>query len=459
MEVAKKSGSSWGVRHVQTFLLFLALVLAFSMRVNMSLAIVAMTDTFSDNSFEWSIQTQSVVLSSFFWGYVILQIPGGELAARYGGMILITISIAVNSAVTLIIPVAAYYGGWKLLCACRVVQGLSQGFLYPSMHNLVGKWIPLEEKSRLGTLIYAGGQLGTAFQLLSSGFIADYWGWPAIFYVNGTLGVLWTVAYVYLGAASPQTSKMISAEERLYIQTSLGHVGGHKKLKTPWKSIWTSLPFISLIVAHCGQNWGFWTLMTEMPSYMSKVLGVDIKANGAMSALPYLSIYVFSIPLSFLSDYVLKKKWLSVTVSRKVANSLGYYGPALALIGLSYAPAGDVTLAVTLLTVVVALNAGHYTGYLLVHIDMSPNFAGTLMGITNCFANIISIIAPLAAGAILNDETDASEWRKVFFVSSAVYIASNTFFLIFGTSERQKWNDDGETNETEIAEKKRELQA
>lgn len=60
-------------------------------------------------SFDWDMQTQSVVLSSFFWGYVILQIPAGELAAKFGGSVLITISVAVNSAVSLLIPFAAYY--------------------------------------------------------------------------------------------------------------------------------------------------------------------------------------------------------------------------------------------------------------------------------------------------------------------------------------------------------------
>lgn len=61
-----------------------------------------------------------------------------------------------------------------------------------------------------------------------SGFIADYWGWPAIFYMNGTLGALWTVAYLFLGSASPQQSSMISDEERIYIQTSLGQIGEQK---------------------------------------------------------------------------------------------------------------------------------------------------------------------------------------------------------------------------------------
>ncbi|XP_026492209.2 putative inorganic phosphate cotransporter [Vanessa tameamea] len=447
----KKTTKLLGVRHLQAVLLFFAMLIAFSMRVNISMAIVAMTDTTQENSFDWSMQTQSVILSSFFWGYVILQIPGGELAAKFGGMVLIIICVGVNSVVSLLIPTASYYGGWQIVCACRVLQGLSQGFLYPSVHNLIGKWVPLEEKSRLGTLIYAGAQLGTALQLMAAGFIADYWGWPAIFYIVGGLGLIWMVAYVFLGAASPRDSKMIGEEERNFIESSLGHVGrDQKKLPTPWKDIFTSLSFFALIIVHCGQNWGFWTLMTELPSYMKQVLGVDIKSNGVMSALPYLAMYLLSFPIGFMSDYILKKKWLTITACRKLSNSLGHFGPAIALIGLSYVPAGSVALAVTLLTCVVGLNAGHYTGFMLVHIDMAPNFAGTLMGITNCIANIISIIAPLAAGAIIQDENDPNEWRKVFYVSSGIYIAANIFFIVFGTSKTQAWN---ETTVTEDEEK------
>lgn len=40
----------------------------------------------------------------------------------------------------------------------------------------------------------------------------------------------------------------------------------------------------------------------------------------------------------------------------------------------------------------------------LVHIDLAPNFSASLMGITNFLANIISIIAPLVCGFIIQDE-------------------------------------------------------
>ncbi|KAL0839171.1 hypothetical protein ABMA28_017139 [Loxostege sticticalis] len=437
-----------GIRHVQTLLLFLAMLLAFTMRVNMSIAIVAMTTKTNESAqiFDWSHSVQSIILSSFFWGYVILQIPGGELVRRIGGKWLITISVSINALVSIFLPLAASLGGWKLVCGCRILQGLTQAFVYPTMHHLISQWVPLEEKGLLSTLIYAGAQLGIALQLIVGGFIASAWGWPSIFYINGSLGAVWTVAYLIFGSASPEQSRFISSEELLYIQKSLGRVGEQKRLPTPWRKILTCLPFWAVIVAHCGQNWGFFTLMTEMPSYMNKVLGFEIKSNGVLSALPYLAMYALSFPMGTLTDLILKKDCLSVTNTRKLFNSIGHWGPAIGLIGLSFTSADNMILAVTMLTISVGINAGQYTGYLLVHIDLAPNFSASLMSITNFLANIVSIIAPLVCGFIINDEEDPAEWRKVFFVASAIYFCCNLFFILFATSERQSWNEPEETD-------------
>ncbi|XP_049873430.1 putative inorganic phosphate cotransporter [Pectinophora gossypiella] len=428
-----------GIRHVQVFMFTTSIGLCYGM--NIGLAVVAMTDQTKPGTLNWSIQTQSVVQSSFFWGYIILQIPGGELAARFGAKILLLITMGVNAVVCFMIPLCAYYGGWQLVCACRVLQGLSQGFLFPAIYNMLGKWIPKEEKSRLGAIVYSGATMGMALQNLCAGFIAEYFGWPAIFYVNGTLAGFWTIAYVFLGADSPQSSRIISELERFVIQNSLGQIGGQKKLKTPWKSICRSIPFLALMIVHGGNNWGFFTLMTQIPSYMSNVLGTDIKKNGVLSSLPYIAAYLVGFPIGFLADHILAKKILTVTTTRKLFNSIGLYGAALVLIGLSFTPADNIVLAVTLLVLAVAVNACFYAGFILVHVDMSPNFCGSLMGISNTYANIIGLIAPLAAGALLKDETDPVEWRKVFFISSAVYVLSNTVFVIFGSCETQSWNE------------------
>lgn len=76
------------------------------------------------------------------------------------------------------------------------------------------------------------------------------------------------------------------------------------------------------------------------------------------------------------------------------------YGGAVALTLLATLDTGSVG-AISLLAVAMALNAGTYSGYLCNHLDLSPNFAGTLMGITNGFSNLTSILAPSIAGVIL----------------------------------------------------------
>lgn len=430
-----------GIRHLQTLMLSTGMIISFCMRVNMSMAIVDMTDLSKEGSYDWSSRIKTMILSSFFWGYVILQIPSGELAKRFGGKRLILISVTINSIVSALLPKAPSIGGWQLVCACRMLQGLTQAFTYPCMHHLISQWIPIEEKGLLGTIIYSGGQLGIALQLIASGFIATAWGWQAIFYVNATIAAIWALAYLFLGSDSPETSKIISQEEVLYIQRSLGRVGEQERFPTPWLKIITSLPFWAVIVAHCGQNWGFFTLMTEMPTYMSKVLQFDLKSNGVLSSLPYIAMTLLSFPCGSVADLLIRRKWMTLVNTRRLFNTIGFWGPALALVGLSFAPRDNVVIPVVMLIISVGINAGHFTGYLLAHTDLAPNFSANLMSITNFLANIISIIAPLVCGVIVNDETDPTEWRKAFFVAVGVYFFSNLFFIRYITSDKQPWNE------------------
>jgi len=82
----------------------------------------------------------------------------------------------------------------------------------------------------------------------------------------------------------------------------------------------------------------------------------------------------------------------------------GLWGPGLALLGLNFINTEDSTAAVALLTVAVGLNAAISVGFMVNHIDLSPNYAGIMMGITSCIANIMSIIAPMLVGLIVTNE-------------------------------------------------------
>lgn len=120
-------------------------------------------------------------------------------------------------------------------------------------------------------------------------------------------------------------------------------------------------------------------------------------------------MWILIVIVSPLSDHLINKNYISVSVARKIFNSIGHWVPMIALIALAYAT--NTTVAVFLLAVAVGMSAGTNVGYLVNHIDLSPNFAGTLMAITNSIANILSLLAPLAAGFMLNRKHEGNNVR------------------------------------------------
>lgn len=63
------------------------------------------------------------------------------------------------------------------------------------------------------------------------------------------------------------------------------------------------------------------------------------------------------------------------------------------------------------------------------------------MGLTNGAANIMSIIAPLLVGFIVDNQSDPVQWRYVFFISAGIYFIGNLLFIIFSKTDVQPWND------------------
>ncbi|KAF5308048.1 hypothetical protein FQR65_LT06423 [Abscondita terminalis] len=444
-----KPDSCYGARHTQIILLFILITLGYIMRVVLSVGIVAMTDpNASPNpnvpTYDWD--DQSVILSSFFFGYIVPQIAAGQLAKYYGPKYFLLGAMTVTSLFSILIPVMAQFGSWGVI-VCRVFQGLSQGFMYPSCHHLLSRWAPLSERSRSSAFIYSGGPFGTVIGLPLTGWICGSWlGWPFAYYIYGALGLVWVVMWFFLGKNSPSEHTNMDPIERKYIESSLNVAHDEKPIPTPWKSIFTSLPFWAILIAQTGQNWGFSTLLTNIPRYMAKVLHFDIESNGVLSAGPYLLYSVLSIIFSGITDWVVTRKTTSLSNTRKIANTIGSVGPAVALIilGIIGSNSKDITIeAVALLYIAVGINSATACGYQVNHMDIGPVHAGTLMGITNGLSNISSIIGPLIIQYIVTEESNPYQWATIFYISAVVFFSGNLFFVIFGSGIVQAWNYSG----------------
>jgi len=466
----KKSGSCMEdglpARYIMAFLAFFGFILNYMLRINMSIAIVAMAksnistlpddgestvlhdhgygvsnSTMEDGEFNWDERTQSLIIGSFFWGYILTQIPGGRLAEIFGSKYIFGLSILFSGLATLAVPFLSEENPTKLICL-RVFIGILEGATYPSMHALLARWAPPMERSRLTSIVYSGSQAGTVITLPLGGFIISALGWRFIFYIMGLLPIVWTILWMYFVYDSPQTHPRISRKELEYLEVGLNLSETKTKpqsYKVPWKSITTSGPFWAIVVSSLASGWGFWTLLTLLPTYMKNILQFDIKSNSLLSALPYIIMWIFGILFSFFVDYLRRISYLTTGGIRKLATIICLVLPAITLFIVTFM-GYDRVATVALFTFGVGMSGGKYSAYLSNHIDIAPNFAGTLLGIANCFATIPGWLAPLTAASITNGEQTLEQWHKVFYIASLVYIFGCAFYLIFGSGEIQSWN-------------------
>ncbi|XP_055837298.1 putative inorganic phosphate cotransporter [Episyrphus balteatus] len=214
-----------------------------------------------------------------------------------------------------------------------------------------------------------------------------------------------------------------------------------RNLPTPWLNILTSMPFYCLIVVQCANSWAYDIILTQLPTYIKGVLQTDIKKNAIFSSLPFWVMLGLSYFFVFISEVLRRTKCMSMSVSRRFFNSLGNWIPAIGLISLGYMGKENETLVIVLLMIIVGMMAATYLGFVLNHIDLSPNFAGTLMGIANCIAHLTSITAPLSVGFIVTDEKNPEQWRIVFFLTASFLFLGNLLFITFGKFETQYWNE------------------
>ncbi|XP_076450040.1 putative transporter slc-17.2 isoform X2 [Babylonia areolata] len=397
-----------------------------------------------DGEFQWPKEIQGLVLGSFFWGYLLTQVPGGWLASRYGGKRVLGYCMCACSVLTLLMPLAAR-ADYRVLMVMRILAGVCQGVVWPAMALLWAGWAPPLEMGKLAGFCYAGSQIGNVLTFPIAGLLCEYGfdgGWPSIFYVLGVYGLLWFVLWMFLVFDSPACHPRITPQERHYIQTCLRDrtsAGTLRNKDIPWRKILTSKAVWAIVLSHMCANWGTYTFLTNIPTYMKEVLKFDIKQNGLLSSLPYIGFWAAINVSGNLFDWLQSRGWLSTTAARKISNTLGELCPALLVIGVGFVDCSQPVLGVALLTVGVAMCGFQYgAGFIVNNGDIAPRFAGIIFGLSNTFATIPGFLAPTAIGIITRNQTQ-EQWRIVFFISAAIYLVGTVIFLLFGSGELQSW--------------------
>ncbi|XP_013108812.2 sialin [Stomoxys calcitrans] len=392
-----------------------------------------------DDRFAWDTYQQNFVLGCFFWGYILTELPGGRLAELIGGRRVFGHSMLWASLLTLITPLAAHLN-YVLLIVVRVVLGFMLGASWPAIHPVAAVWIPPNERSKFMSNMMASS-LGAAITMPVCGFLISVAGWASVFYVTGVVGLIWSVLWFTLVFETPATHPRISPEERREIEEALGTSTSKKRPSyVPWGDLFCSPAVWAIIITHGLSVFGFFTVINQLPTFMNQVLHFDIKKNGLFSSLPYLGKYIMAFGSSCFADWLRQRGALSTTATRKVFTTFALTTPGLLMVAQVFL-GKEAAWSVTIFTLALFAHGAVTPGYLGNGLDIAPNFSGTIFGLANTLSSFGGFLSTWMVGALTYGDKSYHQWQIVFWILAVTYISGAVVYLILGTGDLQPWNN------------------
>ncbi len=409
-------------------LLFVTVVINYLDRSNLS---VAATDLARDLRFD-SVQL-GLIFSAFGWSYAFLQIPGGWLVDRFRPRVLYATICLFWSVATVL---QGFAGGFLLLFGLRLLLGACEAPAFPICNRVVTKWFP--DRERAGAIAsYTSGQfVGLAFLTPLLVMAQTHWGWHAVFFLTGGIGIVWAGLW-YLWYRDPTDSRWINPAELNYIRAGDGLVEEGTKAPAGQAGFaWADLKLVlgrrklwGIYIGQFAVNSTLWFFLTWFPTYLVKYRGFDFIKAGFMASVPFLAAFCGVLSSGFLSDFMIRRG-VTPTVARKVPIISGLL-LSTSIIGANYVD--DPKLVVMFMAIAFFGNGFSSITWVLVSSLAPRRLLGLTGGVFNFIGNLASITVPIVIGLLVRGNNFAP---ALLYVGGLALLGALSYLFIVGNVER-----------------------
>ncbi|MFL6554953.1 MAG: MFS transporter, partial [Bacillus sp. (in: firmicutes)] len=301
-----KPKKKWKVRYSVLLVLWLCWLFSFLDRMVITIAL-----PFIGKDFNLNGTAQGLLLSIFFAGYALFQIPGGMLSDKFGFRRVMSIAILWWSVFT---SLTGFIFTFPLLLIARFVFGLGEACLPGASYKGIATYFPSKQRGTATGIQSTVNTLGPALAAVVAAAIIGLFGWRAVFIVMGIPGLFLGI-YIWLKLKdNPKDHPKMASEELAELDQDLDENSLAKKksdvsftqlLKKP--ILWQ----MSLIWFFFDIT--FWGFTSWLPSYLINEKGLSLMDTGIYSALPYLVGTVAIVLGGYLSDRVQgNRKWVFI---------------------------------------------------------------------------------------------------------------------------------------------------
>jgi sugar phosphate permease len=237
------------------------------------------------------------ILSAFFLGYAIFQIPGGMLADRVGPRRVILAALTWWSAFTAL--TGAMFGLSSMLTA-RFLFGIGEGVFPASVWKVLGQWFSRKNRATANALVLSSIALGPALTPLIIAPMLQAFGWRTCFFVLGGLGVVClALAGRYIKDSirdDPTSTPAEIAEVEADAQRAAAGA------KSPLREVLADRNVLVLFAIALIFNVTMYGWLNWLPSYLLKVKGLNLKGMALAGSLPFMFGTVGCMLSGYVSD-------------------------------------------------------------------------------------------------------------------------------------------------------------
>lgn len=232
-----------------------------------------------------------MLLSVFFIGYALVQIPAGWLADRFGSRKMILISIGLFSVMSAVTGLAWSIGS---LFVIRFLFGILEGCFAPAAFKTVAEVYPKETRGRVQSVMYATNPICLVIAPLLAVPLISAFGWRGMFITASMIGLFALVVQIFLGRAAHKSLQASSSGKST--KKSAKKVSVKELLKNPL--------IVKIALVNFGLNILIWGFLSWIPSYLLKVVKLDLASVGAIAAVPGIAGVVGILVGGWLADKV-----------------------------------------------------------------------------------------------------------------------------------------------------------
>jgi nitrate/nitrite transporter NarK len=245
--------------------------------------------------------------------------------------------------------------------------------------------------------MWMGARIGGALAPLLTTLFLGWFGWRIPFSLFGLVGGAWCVLFWKTYRDDPAQHPSATAADLEYVHLNLNSPGTTHGSPTPWKRIILSPNLWSIFWMYSATSYGFWFLVTWLPTYLMQQHGVSTQRTGMYAALPLAVGAVSSLTGGALSDLLVRRigslKW-----GRRIVGLGGFFVAATGFAGAGLM--GKALPAVLCLMLAeVGLDLAMPVAW-AVCLEVGGNFGGTVSAFMNTGACVAAFISPLAAAWI-----------------------------------------------------------